>query len=335
MRSKNTKLAVLTLLFGLLAAAAWGALRLRDSWQSGAPTIALIPRTSDALLWDLAHSGAAAEAALHNAHLYWNAPTSESDIAGQASLLERVARGNHRGLILAPNHTAFLLSPLKKVLAANIPVVVIGEPLEIPPSPHFTQVLNDNARMGELAAAELARHTPQGPVVFIGLTRSAPGVLERLHAAEKYLQEHHPKIQVLTRLGGAYVPARAEEYLRAELDRHPHIAGVLGLSASATRGALAALKGQNKKLPLIACEQDTDLLAALAQGDVAAIVAEDTHRMGRTAIQHIAANLNGAPMPAPTRIEPVILTKDNQNNSGHQLLTSANQGAPVEGRPAP
>jgi ABC-type sugar transport system substrate-binding protein len=327
MRSKNTKLALLILLLGIVAAAAWGAFRLRKSNGPVNTTIALIPRSSEALLWDLAHSGAAAEAQRHDAHLYWNAPTSETDIAGQASLLDRIARGDHRGLILAPNHAYFPLSALKRVLAARIPVVVIADQLDLSPSPLLTQVLNDNARMGELAAIALARQVKSGPVVFIGLNRTAPGVLERLHAAESYLQEHHPNIQVLTRISSAYVPARAEEFLRAELATHPNIAGVIGLTAAASRGALAAIRSVNASIPLIACEQDTDLVAALKQGELAGIVAVDTYRMGQIAVQHIAGNLKGNAMPAATRIAPVLLSRENCNSPAHKFLLSSDTSA--------
>ncbi len=322
MRSQNVKIAIVFLLAGLLAAAAWGAYRLRSARHDDGATIALIPRGSGALLWDLAHAGATSEAQNRNLHLYWNSPTSETDIAGQASLLDRVARGNHRGLIFAPNHSYFPLSAMKRVLAAKIPVVVISDPLDLPPSPIFTQVLNDNVRMGEMAAAALASHVKSGPVAIIGLSRYAPGVLKRLHAAEAYLRDHHPKIQVVTRISSAYVSARAEEYLRAELEAHPTTAGVLGLSASASRGALAALKSVNSKIPLIACEQDGDLLTALAQGDLAAIVAADTREMGRKAVQFISAHAAGEPMPPPSRVAPVLLTRDNAGQASTKPFVS-------------
>ena len=191
----------------LLALLACGAFWLRLPGNPAIPTIALyFLRTSGAtMLWESEHFGATAAAEKLKSHLYWNAPTSENDIAGQVSLVDRVARGKYQGLVLAPNHTLTILSPLRRALAAGLTVVVVSAPLDLPAGARLGYVVNDDEQMGERAAAEVARLIHgKGTIALVGLARYAPGVPLRLRAAERLLAARFPEIQVVSRLPGAY-----------------------------------------------------------------------------------------------------------------------------------
>src|SRR6266478_6075457 len=107
----------------LLAILATGASWKQSRPVPSPPTIALIPQTAGAILWEVAHFGATAAAEKVKSHLYWNAPTSETDVAGQVSLVDRVVRGKYQGLIIAPNHPLSILTPLRRAVASGLPVV--------------------------------------------------------------------------------------------------------------------------------------------------------------------------------------------------------------------
>src|SRR4051794_36321252 len=80
----------------LLAAVTGGAYWIQSRKIAGPPSIAFIPQTAGAMLWDVEHVGAQASAERFKCRLYWNAPTSENDVAGQVSLIDRVARGKYQ-----------------------------------------------------------------------------------------------------------------------------------------------------------------------------------------------------------------------------------------------
>ena len=66
----------LTLAAGvLLTAVACGAWWIESHRAPAVPTIAFIPQTAGALLWDVEHLGATVAAEELKCHLYWNAPT--------------------------------------------------------------------------------------------------------------------------------------------------------------------------------------------------------------------------------------------------------------------
>lgn len=277
------------------------------------------------MLWEVEHSGARAAAERLKIHLYWNAPTSENDMAGQVMLIDRVIRGNYQGLILAPNHSRAPLAPLRRALAAGLPVVVVSAPLDFPAGDKLGYIVNDDEMMGEIAAAEIARLIQgKGSIAIVGLTRYAPGVMERARGAEKLLASRFPEIRVVSRGGGAYNAARVEEITNGVVDAHPELKAILSFTAVSTRGAHAALKGRplQKDIHIVGCEQDSDLIGYLGAGEIAAIAAENTYRMGYDAVELISASWAGKPIPARSVTPPLLITKQNLNSPEASLFTS-------------
>ena len=308
--------------FALLAAGLW---RIRAGVASAVPTIAFIPQTAGPMLWEAEHQGAAQAVQKLRCHLYWNTPTSEADVAGQVTLIERVTRGNYQGLVVAPNHRFSILSPLRKAVAAGLAVVVVAEPLDLPAGPRLGYVVNDDEKMGELAAAEIARLIHgKGSIAVVGLSPTAPGVSARLLGAERLLANEFPAVTVVSRSGGAYNPTLAEDLTRGALDSHPEIQAVLGLTAGSTRGAHAAVgNGRSSGAAVIVgCEQDTDLLGYVADGGIAAIVAENTYTMGYRAVGLILGSLAGKPLPAMSLVPPLLITKRNLTSPQAGVYTS-------------
>jgi ribose transport system substrate-binding protein len=309
----------------LLAALIGGAYWIWSSRPPAVPTIAFIPKTEGAMLSEVAHFGARTAAESMKYRIYWNTPTAESDVAGQVSLIDRVARGKYKGLILAPNHSFAILTPLRRALAAGLPVVVVSAPLDLPTGDKLGYIINDDEMMGELAAAEISRLiNGRGEIALVGLTRAAPGVANRARGAERFLASRFPEIRVVRRAGGAYNIQSAEDQTNESIDLNPGLKAILSLTAASTRGAYAALKSRSLKQPiqLVGCEQDSDLIGYLDAGAIAAIAAEDAYRMGQRAVEYISGAWSGQPIPAMTVVPPLLITKRNLNSPEVSRFTS-------------
>jgi ribose transport system substrate-binding protein len=306
----------------LLVAGAW---RIHAGRAPLIPTIAFIPQAAGPMLWEVEHLGATQALQKLHCHLYWNTPTSEGESAGQVTLIERVTRGNYQGLVVAPNHRFSILSPLRHAIAAGLPVIVVAEPLDLPAGPRLGYIVNDEEKMGELAAFEIARLIHgRGSIAVVGLTPTAPGVTLRLRGAERLLSGEFPAVKVVSRLGGAYNPTLAEELTRSTLDSHPGLQAVLGLTANSTRGAHAAIRSRSsaRSIAIVGCDQDTDLLSYVANGEIAAILAENTYRMGYEAVGLILGSLAGKPLPAISVIPPFLITKSNLKSPEAGIYTN-------------
>lgn len=309
----------------LLTIVGGGAYWIQSRRLPAVPTIAIVPQTTGAMLWEVEHLGAKTAAERLKCHLYWNAPTSENDVAGQIMLIDRVTSGNYQGLILAPNHSRAILAPLRRALAAGLPVVVVSAPLDFPASDKLGYIVNDDEKMGEIAAAEVARIIHgKGSIALFGLTPYAPGVMQRARGADRLLANRFPEIRIVSRRGGAYNAAQVEELTNDVMDSHTELKAILCFTAVSTRGAYAALKSRSmqKAIRLVGCEQDSDLIGYLGAGEIAAIAAENTYRMGHDAVELISASWAGKPIPAKSVTPPLLITKQNFNSAEASLFTS-------------
>jgi ribose transport system substrate-binding protein len=325
MSGKTMRISVWTAAGLALAIIAGGTWWIRPSRAAAAPTIAFIPQSADAMLWEVEHFGASEAAERQKCHIYWTAPTSESDMAGQVSLIDKVARGTYQGLVLAPNHTLGILTPLRRALDAGLPVVIVAAELDLPATAKLGYIVNDDDKMGELAAAELARVLHgKGDIALLGLARFAPGITRRVRAAERLLASQFPEIRVVSRGIGAYNTARSETLTNEALDAHPGLNAILSFTAASTRGVYSVLKSRSlqKAVTLVGCEQDSDLIGYIATGEIAAVSAENTYRMGHDAVGLIVGAWAGKPLPARSVVAPLLITKQNLNSAETGIFTS-------------
>jgi len=97
--------------------------------------------------WEVKRLATTTAAKELNSHLYWTAPSSEGDTAGQIPLIDKVVQGGYQRLVVAPNHALALSVPLRRALAAGIPVVVVSTPLALAASNRLNCVVNDDEKM--------------------------------------------------------------------------------------------------------------------------------------------------------------------------------------------
>ena len=290
--------------------------------------IAVIPRTSGAMLWEPEHVGAQAAALKLGARVYWNAPTREDDIEGQIALVQRVSLENYQGIILAPDQSRALMTPVRRAMLRGLPVVVIGSPLPMPPGDRLSYVLNDEEAGSRMAGERLASllHC-QGSVAILGIDRDIAGIVTRARSVEQFLATTCPAVRVVKKDGSFKFPHEqqvAEETLRA----NPDLDAVVGLTSTSTAGALSALRNIHTTRPIHVIGFDPDSLG-FENPRLDSEVVEDTRRMGAEAVRLIVGKIHGVSGPPVTQIEPVLVTRENVNSEEIRQLTS------MEWRPEP
>src|SRR5579884_1067267 len=121
--------------------------------RSGPPVIAVVPRTTGMSLWEKEHTGAEAAAGAHGMKIYWNAPTREDDVQGQIALVQRIIDKHYDGLILSPDQTLALMTPVRRAVSKGIPTVILGSALPLDPGGKLSYILSDDEEAGRMAAA--------------------------------------------------------------------------------------------------------------------------------------------------------------------------------------
>ena len=123
---------------------------------------------------------------------------------------------------------------------------------------------------------------------------------------------------------GSFRLGEAEQQTEDVLRANPHLGAIVSIGVIQTRGTLLALRTMQvqNKVPLIAFDQDLDLMYALRHDEINAVIIQDTYRMGQLAMQMIDGVHRGTPMPPMTRVAPMLITRDNIDTAAAQQALS-------------
>jgi ribose transport system substrate-binding protein len=293
--------------------------------------IAVIPGTTATEFWEAAHGGAEAAGRETGFRIYWNGPTREDDIEKQTALVDRAIDSGYAGLVVAPTNYLALVGSVRQALSKHIATVVIRSPLPIPPGKGLTYILNDDQETGRLAADRAGTLLAgKGQIAVLGLDPSGPRSILRARAIESELAKNFPAVSIVEKRPGSSNTAEVQQIAQEIFTEQPGLDAIITLHVTATEGTWAALTalGKSKRVKLIGCEQEVDLMAGIRHGDIDSIVAENTYDMGFRAIQSIAAQLRGEAAPDRIELKPVLVTKANIDTAEIQKMLSVNWRLP-------
>lgn len=280
------------------------------------PTVAVIPRTCGTALWEPEHAGAAAVARSVGLNLYWNAPMRDDDTQTQISLIEKSVERGMAGIIVSPIQTLPMRTPIRRVLARGVPVVVIDTKLGIPPGLQLSYVLNDEQAGGRIAARRIGMILGgNGNIAIVGIQPELNSNTVRERSFESTLSTEFPEIHIVARrLGLSSVPQEqhsAEELLAGS--QSPD--AIVALTLAATRGTYYALAefGKARTIKLVGFDQD--LIPPIRDGGIDSIVVQNTYELGRVAMQIMDRELHGGSGSSEVSVQPVLMTRENVDSA--------------------
>ncbi len=291
--------------------------------------IAVIPRTSGTMMWEPEHLGVLMAARNFGVSIYWNAPTREDDVLGQIALIDTVSRGNYQGLVLSPDHSLQLVTPVLRAMMHGVPTVVTGSPLDIPASGNLAYVLNNEQKGAALATERLATILHRrGLIAITGVDADIAGIVTRSRALQLDLQRLWPKMHVVAVTRGSFNAPREEQSAEELLKAHPDVNAIVTLTAPATRGALAALSARG--LPGVRILSFDPDQMTFDSPFLDATIIENTRLMGARAVEEIMNYRAGRAFPPVTEVDPVLVTRENMHTPEVDALTSMNWQPPEE-----
>jgi len=285
-------------------------------------TIAVIPRTSGTSLWEPAHRGAQDAAKAIGARIYWNSPTREDDVAGQIALIEHVVAEGDQGLVLAPNQSLALITPVQRALAHGLPIVIISSPMPIPAGGGLSYILNDEEAGARIAAQRLAMLLHgRGSIALLGINPDVAGIMKRAHSFESYLAKNYPAIHIVERHTGSFNIPHEQEIAEETLAAHPDLDAIVALMWSSARGAMSTIDNNPGKLKAKVIAFDAEDVQFNSPSLDSAVI-QDTRQMGNLAVQLIHDRLSGRPTPSMITLQPVLVTRANANSAEVRHMTT-------------
>ena len=274
--------------------------------------ITFIPRTTGTDLSEGMHRGADQAAREAGFRLYWNAPTREDDVDRQISLMSSALVNNTRGLILGPTNGPALVTTLNEFVARHIPVVVVQIDTPIPAGRYITSITPDQQAVARLAATRILEvlGSGGGQVAILGLDRTAPETLQRSRYFLQYMSSHS-EVQMVAQQRGTSLAQEAEQNAGEVLDDFPHLKALFAVSATATAGAIEAIRQRalGHAVTVVGCDDDLFVISNISDGSLDSLVVTDNERVGYLATKVLLDAIGGHDLPQPWHVEPHLVTR--------------------------
>lgn len=278
-------------------------------------TIAVIPKGTTHIFWRQVESGARQAARDLNVRMEWKGPLKENDRAMQIALVEQFVSEGVSGIVLAPLDDSALLRPVRAAAARGIPVVIFDSDLKGEVGKDFVSfVATDNLRGGELAGEEMVRRlNGKGKVVLL---RYQVGSASTANREQGFLNviERHPEVELIS--SNQYAGATAGEAIQKSeemLDVIRQADGVFCPNESSTYGMMVTLRKHAlaDRVQFIGFDASPDLVRALRQGEIRALVVQNPKGMAYAALETLVRHQRGEETPARIDTGVHLLTAEN------------------------
>ncbi len=275
-------------------------------------TIAVVPKGQVHVFWQTVRAGAEAAAKEAGVEMVWAAPQVETDYTGQASIVEDFINRRMSALVLAPSHQKALVSVAERAVDAGIPVVVMDSGLDS--SRPVSYVATDNYQGGVLAAREMGRLLGgKGKVAVVGIAAGSGSGLERESGFQDTIKKDFPGIELLGLQYSDSDRSKALSVAEDFLSRAPDLAGMFGSNESAAVGVFRAVQNRGRKgqVKVVGFDASSDLVEALRDGTIDALVVQNPFRIGHDAVAAAVAAIRKQPVAKRIDTGVVVVTRDN------------------------
>ncbi|MCW7944443.1 sugar ABC transporter substrate-binding protein [Streptomyces hygroscopicus] len=243
--------------------------------------------------------------------------SAQWDVSVQRPLLDSVAAARPDGLMIAPVDTDALTPSLKQIQSSGTKVALVDTVVS-DPSVGITRISSDNEKGGRVAADALAKQMGEkGSVIVISVK---PGVSTTDARIKGFTEEmaKYPRIKVLPTLYDNDQPATAASQIQSTLAAHPDLGGVFAGNTNTGKGIATGLKqaGKQGTVKVAAFDAEPDEVAALKDGTLQVLVAQDPASIGKGAVDQLAAVFDGKPVDKSIGTNMVAITPANMNDAG-------------------
>jgi ribose transport system substrate-binding protein len=249
-------------------------------------------------------------------------PGKPDNVDEQTAMVEQVLRERPDIVIFNPVDDVAMVDSVKKLNAANIPVVLVGN---LMPGTFITFVGADDVEIGYRQARYLFDHLGgNGRIVVIEGTPVAPTNRNRLLGYQRALAEF-PGIQVLGSEVGSFQQPDGKRAMAKLLREHARIDALLSANDSMALGALEALAEASRRTTVIGINGILDAVRKIETGAILATVDFNMFKIGCVATHAALRHLARQPVP-----ERIILPAEIIDKSNYRAWLT-----PVSERPCP
>lgn len=277
--------------------------------------IAVIVKTANSDFWQNVKKGSdTAASGLKGYTATFQGAASDTDLAGQVSLVENAINRKVAGIVLAPSDPDALIPAIKKAWEAKIPVVLIDSAASDAGKAYYQSFLaTDNKVAGEMSAKTLIdKIGTTGKIAIMSYTAGSGSEIGRVGGFTDYIKKHS-KLQIV---GPFYSNSQMGTALNQTTDvlaANPDLKGIFGANEPTAIGMGRALvqAGKAGKVVAIGFDGNTDLQGFVKDGTIEAIAVQSAFEMGNLGVKTVAELVQGKKVPAFRDTGVLMVTKKN------------------------
>ncbi len=307
---RNMKKYLAVFLTGILCLTGCGK-TVREQKEEEAPvSVIAILKARNSLHWHFVMEGLEQTAKKHEVDLNVIWPEREVDADTQVRMIRDAIRKKPDTIILAPDDSSHAGEYAEQILQAGIHLLYVDENAEGESSVPY--VGSDNYHAGELAAESIREGLAEGCVAYIGGSQSqqvhflrGSGFRDRIEALPELQLTAREEVPDCSISGG-------KEAMQKILREHPEVQGVFCASALLCMGAQEACQSAGRTdLVLVGMDTQSDVLTALKNGKIHAIISQSGYEMGCRAIELAVRQQQGETLPLQNFIDNGIISREN------------------------
>ena len=284
--------------------------------RSDAPRIALVLKTLNSPFFNDMQRGAQEAATRLGVDLVVQAAEREIDVERQMQIVENLLQTNIKALCLTPSGSKEIVPAVVKANRAGIPVIIVDTKLDPAAAQQagakvLSFVGSDNYEGGRIAARFIVEqsHGQARVAILEGIPGHDTGD-QRLRGFRDGIRDA-PGVTIVASQTANWERDQGFNVFQNMLQAHPDIDTLFSCNDVMALGAVEAIRAARKtgSIRVVGFDAIDDARKAIAEGTMAASVAQSPSEMGRIAVENAMHALRSEPVPPEATVRIELVTK--------------------------
>ncbi len=287
----------------LLALCAGGPSRAR------AETIAVFTKNQGSPIFAALRAGAAVAAKNLGVQVVNYVPSTADSVSEQNKLVDDAIKDKPDAIVFVPVKFTEADGAVKKINAAQIPLVNANEPLVNASIVGYVGT-NDVSLARETGRYLLKAMNGNGSVVILDGPDKSFTAEGRGQGFRDVIKEF-PDVKLIDAKPANYQRAQAKQVVAGFLSRFAHVDGILAGNDPMAMGAVDALKAANRKALVVGINASREVMDLIKSGDVIGSGDYDTFAQGCLAVEMAVRAIRKENVPHELILKPTVIDKTN------------------------
>lgn len=280
---------------------------------SGDASFALVTGTKGSPFYEAMNCGAQAAGDELGVSVTLAAPDTWG-AAQQLPVLDSIAAQSPDALLVVPTDVEALTDRLKSIADTGAPVIELDQKIA-DDTVSVARIGSDDAEGGREAAKALAELIGgEGKVMAVSSPPGTDQQYVRVEGFEQELEENYPDIEFLGAEFSLNDVTKSAGFVTSRLASDPDLAGVFVANDVNAIGVVTGLEeaGAVGDVKVVAYDAADTEIAALQEGSVQALIAQDPYEEGRLGVELALKALEGEEVERTVSIPLIVLTLDDE-----------------------